>query len=89
MIHTQEKNYSNRNRYTNDLGIASRRQELQSNYDKYVKESRGKDGLNGKRDEEFQEQPGKLKNKILIEILELETQYPKSINCRKEKIEEF
>lgn len=89
MIHTQEKNYSNWNRYTNDLGIASRRQELQSNYDKYVKESRGKDGLNGKRDEEFQEQPGKLKNKILIEILELETQYHKSINCRKERIEEF
>lgn len=56
LIHTQEKNYSNRNRYTNDLGITSRRQELQNNYDKYVKKkkTRGKDGLNEKRDEEFQ-----------------------------------
>lgn len=64
MIHTEEKNYSNQNRYTNDLGIESRRQGLQSNYNKYVKVSRGKERLNRKRDEEFQKQPGKLKTKF-------------------------
>ena len=76
-LQSREKSL-NRNRHTNNPDIAISRQEFLNNYDKYVTEFRGKDRYNGKRDGEVQEQLGNLKKKNQMEILELETWYPKS-----------